>query len=281
MGAVQVSKASCVMLASNPGFVLRSDAANAWDRACREFGKQVLITGAWRSFETQLRIFLERYTVADTGNGPYGDVRYYQGKRYIRVRGAAAAVPGTSNHGGGVAVDVKTGREDGDPSHALAVVFTGWNDTDRDRFLRVAAKHGWDDDEGRRVGEFWHLTYYPARDTHPAASAPTLDITPPAPAPQEDDMEAYDVWAYKAENVNGTRDAYSLLTNADRSVSALKTELAAVKAALAAVKSAVANLAKPVPAAVDEAAIAAAVAQKIGPAVASAVAAEIARRMEA
>lgn len=153
-------------LESNPGYVLRDDAAKAWDRAVNAFGKKVLITGAWRSYATQERIFRERY--APGRFSPFNDYRFWpkDGRTWARVTGAAAAVPGTSNHGGGVAVDVKTQRQPGDPSYAEAVVFTSWNDADRARFLRVAAEHGWDDDEGRSVGELWHLTYYPDRDQH-------------------------------------------------------------------------------------------------------------------
>lgn len=174
----QIAVSSCIEMRSNPGFYLRSDAAKAWDRAVAAFGKRVLITGAWRSYETQLRIFEERY---DRGNlagrrGYTTDVRWWpaKGSYYTRKAGtAAAAVPGTSNHGGGVAVDVKTSRSAGDPPYAEAVIFAGWNDVDRVRFLRVAAEHGWDDDEGRSVGELWHLTYYADRDQHRGEAVPT------------------------------------------------------------------------------------------------------------
>jgi hypothetical protein len=171
MAATQVSKSQCTELQTNPGYYLLRDAAYAWDRAVTEFGKFVLITGAWRSYETQLRIFEERY---DRGNlagrrGYTNDFRWWpaKGSYYTRKDGfAAAAVPGTSNHGGGLAVDVKTKREKGDPSYEQAIIFGSWADTDRTRFLKVAAEHGWDDDEGRSVNELWHLTYYPARDRH-------------------------------------------------------------------------------------------------------------------
>jgi hypothetical protein len=43
-------------------------------------------------------------------------------------------------------------------------VFTSWSDADRTRFLRVAAKNGWYDDEGEQVNELWHLTWYSTRD---------------------------------------------------------------------------------------------------------------------
>jgi hypothetical protein len=162
MGAAQIDVSQGAELKANPGYVLRKDAAKAWDAAVIDYGKEVLITGAWRSYETQERIFRERYRVG--ARSPYGDYRTWQGKTWGRVTGAAAAVPGTSNHGGGVAVDVKTSRDKGDPAYPKAVVFTAFSDPDRLAFLKVAAKHGWYDDEGRSVGELWHLTYYPERD---------------------------------------------------------------------------------------------------------------------
>jgi hypothetical protein len=163
----QVSTSQCVQPKSLPGFYLRPDAAAALDRASKAFGKRLIVTGALRSYATQERIFRERYQVQWVGGGAYGDVRWWKGTRYVRRFGtAAAAVPGTSNHGSGDAIDVKTLRESGDPSHDVAVVFTSWSDKDRVRFLKVAAEHGWDDEEGRRVNELWHLTYYPARDRH-------------------------------------------------------------------------------------------------------------------
>lgn len=176
----QISASQCTNLATAPGFYLRDDAAKAWDRAVTAYGKTVLLSGAWRSYETQERIFRERYRAG--ARSPFGDYRRWQGQTWGRVTGAAAAVPGTSNHGGGVAVDVKTRRSAGDPAYPKAVVFTSFNDPDRLAFLRVAAAHGWADDEGRSVGELWHLTYYPARDKHrgekPAASKPVKPARP-------------------------------------------------------------------------------------------------------
>jgi peptidoglycan hydrolase-like protein with peptidoglycan-binding domain len=160
----QIGSAQARELNSNPGFYLRPDSAIAWDRAVKKFGKKVLITGALRSYETQERIFKERYR---PGTRPGADNRYWPGHGwYHRVTGASAAVPGTSNHGAGDAVDVKTSRSPGDPGHDFAVVFTSWSDRDRTRFLNVASEFGWDDAEGRRVNELWHLTYYPERDKH-------------------------------------------------------------------------------------------------------------------
>jgi peptidoglycan hydrolase-like protein with peptidoglycan-binding domain len=183
----QIAASQCTNLSTAPGFYLRDDAARAWDRAVTAYGKRVLLTGAWRSLETQERLF-DRVKYPSTGRylpgrtSPYGDYRRYKGQVWGRVVGAAAAVPGTSNHGSGLAVDVKTSRSAGDPAYPKAVVFTSFNDPDRLAFLKVAAAHGWYDTEGRSVNEPWHLTYYPARDKHrgekPSASKPAKPAKP-------------------------------------------------------------------------------------------------------
>src|SRR5690606_18036616 len=117
--------------------------------------------------ETQERIFRERYRAG--AHSPFGDYRRWQGQTWGRVTGAAAAVPGTSNHGNGLAVDVKTSRSKGDAPYPFGVVFGSFNDADRLEFLRVAREHGWADTEGRSVNECWHQTYYPGLDKHRGA----------------------------------------------------------------------------------------------------------------
>lgn len=166
----QINLSDCRGLETAPGFSLRPDAAIGWDRAVRKYGKTVLLSGAWRSYEIQVSLFKARYAPGRTS--PYGDYRVWpvslggDGRVWGRFTGAAAAVPGTSNHGGGVAVDVKTSRSTGDAKYPTAVVFTSFGDADRLEFLRVAQEFGWDDAEGRSVGELWHLTYYPGLDQH-------------------------------------------------------------------------------------------------------------------
>lgn len=221
----QIALSSCTELRSNPGFYLRSDAQKAWDRSCAAFGKIVIITGAWRSYETQEKLFdgekfpnqAPQYGRYLRGNrsgqrGFTNDVRWWPAKNsyWTRKDGtAAAAVPGTSNHGGGISVDAKTRREKGDPSYDTHVIFAGWNDVDRTRFLRVAAEHGWADDEGEQVGEHWHLTYYPDRDKHRGEAVPT------PPEKEEPDMDkAQDARLKKiedlAETIKGLVDAQVL-----------------------------------------------------------------------
>jgi hypothetical protein len=74
-------------------------------------------------------------------NGPASSARSVAQQRYFYAhRPPAAAVPGTSNHGWGLAVDVKTR------------VAAAW-------ILSHGHKFGWSWDEGSRVGEWWHFRY--------------------------------------------------------------------------------------------------------------------------
>lgn len=65
-------------------------------------------TGAYRSYESQVALFLQRYT--DTYlplRNVTTSTRTYQGKTWYLRRGMApAASPGTSNHGYGIAIDL-------------------------------------------------------------------------------------------------------------------------------------------------------------------------------
>jgi hypothetical protein len=73
--------------------------------------------------------------------GPVSSARPISAQRWFWThRPPAAAVPGTSNHGWGLAVDVAT--------RAAAV----W-------ILKHGHRFGWSWDEGRRVGEWWHFRY--------------------------------------------------------------------------------------------------------------------------
>lgn len=105
---------------------------------------------AYRSYEIQERIFKQRYqpSYIQYAAGKV-DRRVWNGVAYYRKPGtAAAAVPGTSNHGLGIAVDV---------AH-MSYNTTRWN-----QFALVATSLGWSNREGRAVNEAWHWVY--ARDT--------------------------------------------------------------------------------------------------------------------
>lgn len=94
------------------------------------------------NYYAQVETFLRRYERRASGAGPFGDVRFWNGVRYVRVNGDAAAVPGQSNHGWACAVDV-TG-------------LGGFGSTRYRQFAAVAARYGWTNTEGSRIGEPWH-----------------------------------------------------------------------------------------------------------------------------
>ncbi|GII98398.1 D-alanyl-D-alanine carboxypeptidase-like protein [Sediminihabitans luteus] len=146
------------LLAPVPGqssATLRLDAAAALGRLLdeheRRYGKRLVLRGWSRSLAEQKKFFLERYTRSWTARG---DVRWYKGLRYVRTSGAAAAIPGTSNHGWGLAIDVADFGGVGDFTHP-----------DRVRFAELAGRYGWTDAEGRSISEPWHWVYEPTLDT--------------------------------------------------------------------------------------------------------------------
>jgi D-alanyl-D-alanine carboxypeptidase-like protein len=74
-------------------------------------------------------------------NGPASSARSVEAQRWFwNHRPPAAAPPGTSNHGWGLAVDVATR------------IAAAW-------ILKHGQRFGWSWDEGRRVGEWWHFRY--------------------------------------------------------------------------------------------------------------------------
>lgn len=140
-------------LASAPGQRLRPDAAPAWDRlayAVRDkYGWLPRLTDSYRPYAVQEAIFRRRYRL-----GVGFDTRTWNGVSWHRVTGAAAAVPGTSNHGLGLAVDCTDLAE------------SGFYGTRYRQLVGLAAEYGWTNNEGRRVNEPWHLVYNPGLDRH-------------------------------------------------------------------------------------------------------------------
>lgn len=144
-----------VALKSASGHRLRADAAASWDRLASAYkartgGRTLPITDSYRTISVQERLFLDRYMRAASGGGYYGDVRYWKGVRYVRRRGQnAAAVPGTSNHGWGTAVDAGTTSFTSDAYKDLNA---------------IAGHYGWSNTAGRAISEPWHWEYNPAAD---------------------------------------------------------------------------------------------------------------------
>lgn len=155
------------------GLFLEPRAAKAWGAIVaevqRRYGWSPWLTDAYRSlygYYGQIETFLRRYdAILGPYSGPFGDVRYWQGVRYVRVTGAAAAVPGTSNHG-----------------RALAVDCSGLGPFDSLRyrqFADVATEFGMSNAEGRSVNEPWHWVFSEAWLISNVTVTPGVDITVP------------------------------------------------------------------------------------------------------
>lgn len=100
--------------AMGPSVVLVMPADRAWRAmaaAAHAAGHVLKSVSSYRNYETQERIFRERYRTYDTGSG---ERKWWLSQWWWRLPNvAAAAVPGTSNHGWGLAVDIGEER-DGD-----------------------------------------------------------------------------------------------------------------------------------------------------------------------
>lgn len=170
--ATQISSRDTVALRTAAGHRLRSDAAASWDRLsdaiAARYGWRPAPTDSWRSVAVQESIFRQRYqTTPIQYAAGKTDRRLWDGRYWYRKPGtAAAAVPGTSNHGGGTAVDAGPGVNS--YTHAR------WA-----QFASLAGAHGWDNTEGKTVNEPWHWVHNPRNDRY-AGTTPATS--------QEDDM---------------------------------------------------------------------------------------------
>jgi len=130
-------------------------AASAWNamvKAAKKDGVILKPTSKWdlyRPYDRQKALFLARYQKANNGSKV---TRQWQGTTWYLKKGfAPAGVPGTSNHGWGLAVDV---------AGASGAVLN-W-------LLKNADEYGfsWEVKDGPNA-ESWHIRYYPG-DSVPA-----------------------------------------------------------------------------------------------------------------
>ena len=178
----QFPKSATTALVTAPGQRLTSAAARQWDALARSvlntYGWMPALTDSYRPYSVQEAIFRQRYRAG--AYSPFGDYRSWLGQRWGRVTGAAAAVPGTSNHGWGIAVDV-TG-------------LGGFSGLRYRQLASLAARFGFSNAEGRSVNEAWHWTFTGSYTvTNPiggGGGSVTVPTIPGAPAPitPEDDM---------------------------------------------------------------------------------------------
>ncbi|MBX9243335.1 D-alanyl-D-alanine carboxypeptidase family protein [Actinotalea ferrariae] len=172
--------ASLARVRTFPGAFLRADVEASWsalrDDVQRRFGWRPTLTSAadaYRTFERQRTLFLDRYRTTPATVTVRGrvveDRRVWDGVAYWRFRGAAAAVPGESNHGLATTVDIAD---------------LAYRTTRFDQCAAVAADHGWSNAEGESVGEAWHWSKVAAGVATPSPVALAAAVVDE----EEDDM---------------------------------------------------------------------------------------------
>lgn len=149
----------------------------------RNFGVHLVLDSSQgqrgiRTEQEQVDLFLSRYRLQASGNGPFGDVRYWKGRRYVRHSGPGTVKqPDGSNHeiqGTNAAIDVADSGGAG----------IGTMGSERSNWLRDNAENYGLEPEGFEFGEAWHYKI-PNIFTPVPASAVGADV------PKEDEMEAY------------------------------------------------------------------------------------------
>jgi hypothetical protein len=168
-------------LPAQPHLRLTAAAAAAWTvlvaSVWAAYGWTLTATDAYRDYATQLRIFQQRYTTTYLPGRPW---KLWQGRRWYLKRGyAAAAVPGTSNHGLGITVDVAN--------------LGGFGGTRYRQFAAIAEPRGWSNAEGRAINEAWHWNHLGGGSlvTNPVGGGGSVPNAPGVTAPtpiEEDDM---------------------------------------------------------------------------------------------
>lgn len=87
--------------------ILVTPADRAWRAlaaAAEDAGHVLVPYSSYRTFDLQRSIFLDRYSLTPKAGV---DTKQWNGKTYYKHTGATAAAPGTSNHGRGLALDLR------------------------------------------------------------------------------------------------------------------------------------------------------------------------------
>jgi len=126
------------MLKDIPGGRLETSAANSWLRLRYRIAQATGVYIAPTSSRCTYRTFAEQQYFWD---------------EYQAGRGSLAAVPGTSAHGLGIAVDVAT------PEMALLI-------------NKLGAPYGWQKKWSDGASEWWHFKYAAVHDTHKGSPTP-------------------------------------------------------------------------------------------------------------
>lgn len=167
------------------------------------FGKPLTITDSYRPYEVQERIFRQRYTTA--GHQGVNDVRWWNGAWWYRRPGtAAAAVPGTSNHGWGTALDFGSRVNVG-------------GSTEQKWMAVNAPRFGWRWPAWARSSPTYEPWHYDATGVVPVANYrhfPGVSIPTPG-GTRPDPLEPIMSWDYRNEQ-HDKRDAWGILRAAEQ-----------------------------------------------------------------
>lgn len=166
-----------------PSGRLHHTAARAWRAlraAAHDAGFELTWTfgGTYRTYAQQESLFRLRYSPT----GTFGGCKTWNGQRWcLKGNYAMAAVPGTSNHGYGLAVDAALDLDPTDgvnPEDAVSIMpAIPWLVANAERF-------GW---SWEAQSEPWHLRYTRG-DAVPQAVLDFERPPPPPPDEEEDDM---------------------------------------------------------------------------------------------
>lgn len=170
-------------LAARSWYALHAAASTAGFSLTYSYG------GTYRTYSQQEQLFRQRYTLTVLTGRP---TKQWQGQTWYQMPNTAmAAVPGTSNHGLGLAVDTGIGS---DPAHVTSI-------TPRiDWMAANAPLYGW---SWETLSEPWHVRLVTG-DRIPTAVLAYENPTPapspaPTPDPQPSDGET-DMYLIKAAN---------------------------------------------------------------------------------
>lgn len=169
---------------STGGYLLANAAAafEAWRVQARAAGFDMRPTSnsdAFRSLAIQEQIFFARYSTVDSGYRGPGHIKAYRGRTYYIKKNpetgrayAVAATPGSSNHGRGLAVDIKN-------SGGFGGAYHNW-------MSRTGPALGFTNAEGRSINEPWHWVHSGAFTvSNPVSGGGSVSVPtiPGAPAP--------------------------------------------------------------------------------------------------
>lgn len=155
------------------GSRLHHIAARAWNALVAEAAKQGLsltytFGGCYRTYAQQERLFLQRYTTHEIHGRP---TKRWNGTTYWLKPGmAGAAVPGTSNHGLGLAIDTASGTS---PRDAKAI----GGHPKFDWLVENVTRFGFSYED---PSEVWHIRYVAGDDIPAAVLQFEHPFTPPS-----------------------------------------------------------------------------------------------------